>query len=147
MQNAISYMLGQSTKPFDNGDNDNINDDNININEQKQFLNEQTQRTCSLNAALCFAKNNILEYYYKSSNILTTEQLLQHHHHPLTNVSLIFIKNFVISVSFWPLTCNHTVITTNQLQEFCFLFKGKKIFCQKNKNHDNNRIELNGKNR
>ncbi|KAH7642553.1 hypothetical protein HUG17_5598 [Dermatophagoides farinae] len=56
MQNAISYMLGQA---------------NIDTIQQQRI--EQTQRDCSLNAALCFAKNNILEYYYKSSNIITEE--------------------------------------------------------------------------
>ena len=67
MQNAISYMLGQA---------------NIDAIQQQRI--EQTQRDCSLNAALCFAKNNILEYYYKSSNIIT-EGLI---HSSLPNVSL-----------------------------------------------------------
>lgn len=67
MQNAISYMLGQA---------------NIDTIQQQRI--EQTQRDCSLNAALCFAKNNILEYYYKSSNIITEELI----HSSLPNVSL-----------------------------------------------------------
>ncbi|OTF76297.1 hypothetical protein BLA29_009211 [Euroglyphus maynei] len=63
MQNAISYMLGEA-----------------NFDHVQQERIEQSQRDCSLNAALCFAKNNILEYYYKSSNIITQQFINVSHH-------------------------------------------------------------------